>query len=538
MRAVGMGILPVVKRNFKILLAPVVFLLLGLSWTIASPPGSSADEQFHATSIWCAWGESETCEIAPDQASVNVPGAISKSFCYVSWPAILGAGCLSEFIENSPYNDTLTTATYFSLDSYYSPAYFKVARTFVGLDVEDSVLSIRLFNVVLASLFFLWALAVSTPPIKRALALSWGLAIIPVGIFFIASINPSSWMILSVGTYWAFLATALSPRISSKRRSAAWIGALATSLVALGSRTDAVLYLSIATAAILVLQWRAIAQHLNRAAIFILVALSTLIGLLGVRIFTNRFSTLNLGWGSDIAADGLPVPLKTISEMPVFFFGLFGGQGFFSDIRTARENFPDIRISGFLYGLGWMEFDLPAFVGLFGATSALVVIFLMLRNLSVSKALAVFLLIFSSASVILVLRATVDFRNSSQVQPRYFFPLLIAGLGIVLVARIKKKPLLSNAQGWFLVIVLTVSGSVAWLATATRYAVGPYATLTDFGQPYEWWWHIGPGRLGWFIFTIAVTGLWLFATVFLWGRVSRRALESPAKTPIGAQLDD
>jgi hypothetical protein len=469
---------------------------------------------------------------------VNVPGAISKSFCYVSWPAILGAGCLSEFIENSPYNDTLTTATYFSLDSYYSPAYFKVARTFVGLDVEDSVLSIRLFNVVLASLFFLWALAVSTPPIKRALALSWGLAIIPVGIFFIASINPSSWMILSVGTYWAFLATALSPRISSKRRSAAWLGALATSLVALGSRTDAVLYLSIATAAILVLQWRAIARHLNKTAIFILIALSTLIGVLGVRIFTNRFPTLNLSWGSDIATDGLPVPLKTISEMPVFFFGLFGGQGFFSDIRTARENFPDIRISGFLYGLGWMEFNLPSFIGLFGATSALVVIFLMLRNLSASKALAVFLLIFSSASVILVLRATVDFRNSSQVQPRYFFPLLIAGLGIVLVARIKKKPLLSNAQGWFLVIVLTVSGSVAWLATATRYAVGPYATLTDFGQPYEWWWHIGPGRLGWFIFTIAVTGLWLFATVFLWGRVSRRALESPAKTPIGAQPDD
>jgi len=521
------------RGNIGVALAPMALVLLGFSWTIASPLGSSADEQFHASSIWCAWGESETCEIAPDNLSVNVPGAISKSYCYIQSPT--GAGCLSSFIETSPYNDMLITSTYFSLGSNYSPMYFKVARAFVGLDVEESVLSIRMFNVVFASILLFWALAVGTPPVKRALALSWGLALIPVGIFFIASINPSSWLIFAIGTYWAFLATALSPAIASKRRALAWVGVGVSALTALGSRADAFLYLSITTLAIVVLQWRTIARHLNRTAILVLVGLTAVIGFLGWRIFSNRYATFNLNWGSDIPIGGFSAPFKTITELPSFFFGLFGGQGFIADVLPAEFNLEGIRTTGFVYGLGWMEFDLPSFIGVFGGVSALVVIFMMLRRLSWSKAITALILVSSFGAIVLVLRAIVDFTNTSHVQPRYFFPLLLASIGIILIEPLRKRALLSRPQGWFLVVALTFSGSVAWLAAATRYAVGPNAVITDFGQPYEWWWHIGPGRLGWFLITMCFTGLWLFATVWLWGRASKSTLDSnAAKLEVGA----
>jgi hypothetical protein len=439
----------------------------------------------------------------------------------VAWPADKGAGCLSNFIETSEYNDMLISTTRVSLDSTYSPAYFKVARAFVGMDVEDSFLSIRVFNVILGSLFFLTALVVSTRPIKRALALSWGLAIIPVGIFFLASVNPSSWLIFSIGTYWAFLATGLAHGISRRQRIFAWLGALSSVAVALSSRTDAIIYLVIISVAILVFRWREIAHQLNKVTLLALLALSALISIIGSWIFFNRFTVPNFSWGSDIPSGGLPAPLKTLSELPAFFFGLFGGQGSYSEIKTGLDDVPGARTSGFVYGLGWVEFNLPSFVGIIGATSTLIVIFLILRKISIHKTVTLLILIISFAAVILALRANIDFQNFNHVQPRYLFPLLLAAVGIALISSIKRRPLLSRTQASLLVIALTFSGSIAWLATASRYAIGPSALITDFGQPYEWWWHIGPGRLGWFVFTAFVTGVWVFSTVWVWGRVQR-----------------
>jgi hypothetical protein len=503
------------------LLPPLALFLLGLSWSIASPLGSSADEPFHAASIWCAWGESETCEIAENFSSVNVPGAISKSTCYVSWPAVAGAGCLNDFIETSPYNNKLVTVSQVSLNSTYSPAYFKLVRIFVGLDVENSIRAIRLFNVALGTLFFLWALVVSPNPIKRALSLSWGLAIIPVGIFFMASINPSSWLIFSIGTYWAFLATALARDTAKKQRIWSWIGAIFSGLIALGARTDAIIYLAIGTLAVLILRWRTISSHLNKSNIFLLVGLLGMVGGVGAWIFFRRFSIPNFGWGSDIASGGLPAPLKTVSELPAYFYGLFGGQGSYSEIKTGLDDAAGARTSGFVYGLGWVEFSLPAFIGIVGATSAIAVIFLMLRRLSINKSVTTLFLLVSFAGVVLLLRASVDFQNSSHVQPRYLYPLMLASLGIILIERVRRRPVLSKPQASILTALLIFSGSIAWLATATRYAVGPLGVLTDFGQPYEWWWHIGPGRLGWFIFTASVTSLWIYSTIWVWGRAKQ-----------------
>lgn len=518
--------LKTISRKFQrgenwigLLIAPLALLLLGVSWSIASPLGSSADEDFHAASIWCAWGESETCEIAPDGTGVNVPGSISKSTCYISWPASTGVGCLKNFNDTSEYNDELVNTTRVSLDTWYSPFYFKAARSFVGPDVEKSVLSIRFFNVSLASLVFLWALAIATPSVRRALALSWGLVLIPVGMFFMASINPSSWLIISIGTYWAFLATALTPGVEKKRRIFACLGALASALLALGSRTDAVIYLVITSIAIAALQWKAFNKHLSKGFLIALVSIFSLVMVLGGLIFFRRFTLINLTWGSDVPSGGLPAPLKTLTEMPSFILGLFGGQGSFSEVKLAYENLPGIKTSGFTYGLGWTEFEIPAFIGVFGAVCTFAVMFLVIRRISASKALSITILVLAFAAVILALRAQVDFNNTSHVQPRYLFPLFIASVGIMLISQIKRNPLLSRTQAGLVVSLLTIAGATAWLATATRYAVGPNALMTDFGQPHEWWSDIGPGRLGWFLFTLLVTGAWLYSTVWVMGRM-------------------
>ena len=39
-------------------------LILGLSWSLASAPASSPDDDFHLASIWCAWGaEASDCQV-------------------------------------------------------------------------------------------------------------------------------------------------------------------------------------------------------------------------------------------------------------------------------------------------------------------------------------------------------------------------------------------------------------------------------------------------------------------------------------------
>lgn len=58
----------------------------------------------------------------------------------------------------------------------------------------------------MASAPFLLAIILIASPIAvaRADALSWFLVLVPLGFFYVATSNPSSWSIISAGTLWAF----------------------------------------------------------------------------------------------------------------------------------------------------------------------------------------------------------------------------------------------------------------------------------------------------------------------------------------------
>lgn len=61
----------------------ILLLLTGGAWALASPPGSSPDDNFHLPSIWCAWSPEATgCTIDPATADTSRP--------YASIPALQG----------------------------------------------------------------------------------------------------------------------------------------------------------------------------------------------------------------------------------------------------------------------------------------------------------------------------------------------------------------------------------------------------------------------------------------------------------------
>ena len=314
-------------------LSAIAFTLLGFVWAFASPRGSSADEDFHLVNIWCAWGDSELCKLNPDgPGSALVPETLVYSWCYSRWPAQISAGCLNELTMN-PVETNRVVGDRF----VYSIAFFDAMRVMAGANVELSVQVMRLFNVLLASVMFFWALKSANWAIARALALTWGVAMVPLGVFFVASVNPSSWTIIGVGTYWAFLVSLMSksPKTLARKVSLS-LGVVASALLAMLARTDSGIYLIITTLAIIIWRWKFISVHLSRGLKLLAVAGLSIATLLTVWIQVRRYQVFPFSFPGANPSSDQPVPaIKTLLEVPSFIFGLFGGQSARTTLRDS-----------------------------------------------------------------------------------------------------------------------------------------------------------------------------------------------------------
>lgn len=512
-------------------LTAIALVLLGTVWAFASPRGSSADEGFHLTNIWCAWGETELCQLDPDRGVASVPDALISSSCYTVWPSQEGAGCLAGLPMDLVETDKISYPSY-----SYSIGFFKTMRAFAGENLDLSVQIMRIFNVLLAGFFLFWALAVSTRSVARGLAISWGVSIIPIGIFFIASVNPSSWTIIGTGVYWAFLASALSAESKTKKQERLlWLGVVSSAILALLARTDSGIYLVVASVAVLVWRSREIYEKASiKTFVSGVIAFTALIAVT-LAIITNRFQSLTFTFpGAQTSTDHPASLTKALLELPAFAFGLFGGQvpKFIVKESELDQGEDGYSYHGYIFGVGWTEFPLPSLVGLIIGAAAFAVILLGLNRYTKPRLVAVIIIIGAFVMQMVLMRASQGFSliNNSNLQPRYFFPYAILLMGIAASISVSRKPFLSRAQALFLVTPLILAGSLAWLAVATRYAVSPLATYTNFGQPVDWWWNFGPGRLAWFIVAVVATTFWFSLAVGLWGRVVEKRIPFEIRT--------
>jgi hypothetical protein len=136
------------------------------------------------------------------------------------------------------------------------------------------------------------------------------------------------------------------------------------------------------------------------------------------------------------------------------------------------------------------------------------------RRYEKSRAIAFIVLVLAFVAQILFVRAQFDFSAALLIQPRYLFPPTLVIIGIALALK-GPKPFLNRFQAIALSSGLAVAGSIAWLATSSRYALGPQAAYTNFGQQVEWWWPVGPGRLSSLIIVTGITVIWLAVSIFL-----------------------
>ena len=435
-------------------------LLLGLSaWALASPVGSSPDDDFHLVSSWCGAGpKSGLCESTSAKDKWLVPSGLINANCYAFRSDTSGT-CQGDI--NSSTELILTDRG--SFNSNYPPLFYATQSVLVSHNITTSALSMRFLNifVFLIGVFFLFVFS----PKKIKSALFWTLAttMIPLGWFLIASNNPSSWALTGILT--AFFA--LHGTLQTKRKTSMFFSILyfAGVLISAGSRGDAGIYLSIVSVSAIIL-WMP-SQKLR----LLIPAAGSIIGLV-LFLSTKQANVASTGLAS-IAIDvaertQIDVLINNLVKVPALWLGAFG-----------------------FWPLGWLDTYLPAAVWVITGLIFVVCVFLSFRSLNRKQVwLSLGILVILYVLPIYVLQQGLNFVGE-QVQPRYLLPLIVLLAAIIFQnPRMEHGPFIQKEKmNVTIVALLAVANSIALLSNLNRYVNATGNWKLPLLDENSWWWN-------------------------------------------------
>lgn len=467
------------RRSAAIAIPLLLFVSL-VCWAFASPVGSSPDDNFHLPSIWCGLGDREgLCEQSGDPDTRLVPTSVYTGSCYAFLPTE-SAACWD------PDDQELTEATWMNAVGLYPPLFYATMGVFVGEDISTSVIAMRVVNSalivgLLSAVFF----ALPTR-VRPALVISTLAAAVPLGLFVMASNNPSSWAFASAATVWVCLYGATQ---SAGRRQ--WVlGALAVvgAIMGAGARADASIYAVFAVLLAAVLGAR-------RDRSMIVPAVSAVLVIVVAAAFylaAGQSGTLASGLPTENPPLSGAQHLANLVGVPILWFGAFGASG-----------------------LGWLDTLPPAAVTVpaFGVFAAAV--FIGIHRLKPRRAIAVALAFAALWAVPFVLLAQSRAVVGTHVQSRYLLPLIVLLLGVASLA----PRILSAWRGPRLLVAgaaLSMAMSLALHDNIRRYTVGVDSNAVDPGLGAEWWWSAAPSPLTiWLVGSVAFTAVFAMLWILL-----------------------
>jgi hypothetical protein len=362
-------------------------------------------------------------------------------------------------------------------------------------NIEFSVILMRLMNSAIFVLL-IWATVFFSPTkVQKPLVGGIFAAIVPLGMFLIPSVNPSSWAVISASITWASLVGFFYSESRLKRNALLTISIVATVLGS-GARTDAAVYSGIALVVASLLSWEKIKSRplaLLQASSVIPIALFFYLTSGSSSIATP--ASISQGFDYRLA-------ISNLLELPSLWVGALGG-----------------------WGLGWLDTRMPSivFVGSVFVFSGVVFYGLLLRkNL---KYLALTLLLVAITLIPLYVLVNENITVGSNVQPRYLYPLLIMIAGVSLWGIRAGKNYLNDAQIFVVIIGLSIANSVALHSNIRRYVTGIDVGGYNLDRDLEWWWSAAPSPMAvWTIGSLAflITAL-LIAKLARQEKVSRPA---------------
>lgn len=470
-------------HRFSIILAPVLAVIALLAWAVSSPVGSSPDDDFHLVSIWCASPASgEYCQQTGEDSERLVPESLVEAPCF-AFDAKKSASCQAG-LSFTAVADTSTDRGNFV--GGYPPVYYATMGLFAGNDIVASAITMRVVNVLifvgLATALFL-LLPVARRP---ALIWSWVVTTVPLGLFVLASNNPSAWAITGVGMGWIALLGYFET--TGLRRIA--LGALfvLSAIMAAGSRSDAAIYTVLGIVAVGILSFARTKRWVLSAILPVVVAAFC------ITLFRLSRPVASLtqglpGGGSDTAVE----PTDLIGR---FVYNILEGPSLWAGIFGDR------------WGLGWLDTSMPAIVWFGGLASFVAVGFMAAGRLNWQK-LAVLiggvLVLWLMPTIVLISAGDTVGEN---MQPRYLLPLIVMFTGVLLLSPRARPVRFTRVQVLLVASALSVTQLVALNLNLRRYITGFDDLGVNLDSGIEWWWDwaVSPMTV-WIVGSVAFTAL-------------------------------
>ena len=486
-------------------------IVASLAWVIASPVGSSPDEDFHVGSMWCPPPVDETgCQISTKdgEKAVMVPQSLAKE--YVT--------CYAFDHDNSALctlnaSDEELAPTLRWDDGNYPWGYYQFAHLFVQRSTSHAVLALRTVNTLLAVGLIGAIIALADSGLKRAISVAVTVAWLPMGFYFVAGMNPSSWAM--TGTFAFATGLLAATRSVGARRMGLIACAAAGAVLACTSRGDSAFFLFVVTVAL------AFAVPLSRRIIpeAVLACVASVVGI-WVMARTNVAAS-HLGSSNEMAGYSLSHILwLNVLSLPTYLRG-FVGHGL---------------------GPGWNDVSYRGTVSFGASLVVLAVLCWSLRQLTWRKALSAITVFGAITGVPVVIGLRGHFNNVHVYQPRYMLPLF----AVFLLMLLAPSPARANDEGRRVGseafrLPTSIAGRVAtglvaalWALTNARalylvierYAFG----RTQHGYPIdlatrnlsagnEWWWPTAPiGPMAVWIIGTLTGAIAIGLAVVLWQR--------------------
>lgn len=499
-----------VLKRFRLLhLVPVLAMIALTGWALASPLGASPDDDFHLVSIWCGDGLRDgICEPGTTAANRVVPEALKDaSACYAHRPEV-SAACQADEFDLDPDPSVLTERGNFL--GAYPPVYYAVMGVFVTPDILVSAVLMRILNALIfvALVTSLWILL----PRERRPALIWGWLVttVPLGLFLIASNNPSSWAITGVGVAWIALLGYFETE--GRRRIALGSIFVAATIMAAGSRGDSGVYVGLSILLVLGIKFRR--ERRFALAAILPIVMGVVAGLLllmarqnqsGLNGFGGSAATMG-GPGGATGGDPLSLIVANLLDIPSLWAGVLG-----------------------FWGLGWLDTAMPAVVT-FGSIACFVaVVFAGLSIMWWRKAIALAVVGF----VLIALPTWVLVRGGDsvgqEVQPRYLLPLIVLFAGLAVLGIGARTIRFTLTQRILIVGALSFAQLVALYINMRRYIQGAGGGGWNLDVDPHWWWSIPFSPM--FVLIIGSAAFGALAWILV-AEVSSRAIVEPSPSTV------
>lgn len=447
----------------------LVFVALS-SWALSSPIGSSPDDDFHLASSWCGLGErSGLCELTSKEHVRLIPESTVEVNCF-AFDEKVNAGCQSDLKIFDSYSLSPSIRGSFAFE--YPPVFYAVSGLFASSQVEFSSLTMRFVNISVFLLIITGAWVLLPRSYRQIQIFIWVITLVPLGVFLIASNNPSSWAISGIGGVGLGLLGITDENTRRKKMISLYF--LCSVFVASGARADSAFYSIITIMFIFAIRIRNFAPAINYKNLVVFAGIC----ISAVFYFSSKQSTVfSTGFGENLIASEVRNPLNVLAynavEIPKLWVGVFGFEK-----------------------LGWLDTSMPAIVWVTGFS---VFVFVTFRSSNVISKEQLFSLVIVASFLYFIPMYLLQLGKSlvgEQIQPRYLLPLFVIFTIVALLGTLNIEKQITRRQSQIIFLLLSMTNSVALYFNTKRYVRG----FGQDGSPnlnYDpgWWWNIPIGPM-------------------------------------------